>query len=101
MEVVGHVVPALPVPLVATALLAAGETGLSELQFDDAVRDLMRRLKSAEAYVLIPSQGQQVGNVGLRMLMQRHLVTGEAGVYRLNLGATALLGGMYGGLQYI
>jgi glycerol-3-phosphate O-acyltransferase len=91
MREVGHVVPALPVPLVSTALLAAGERGLSDLQLDDAVRDLMRRLKSVGAYVLIPSHGQQVGDVGLKMLMQRHLVTGEAGVYRLNRGATALL----------
>jgi glycerol-3-phosphate O-acyltransferase len=90
MREVGHVVPALPVPLVSTAPLAAGEA-LSDLQLDDAVRDLMRRLKSVGAYVLSPSHGQQVGDVGLRMLMQRRLVTGEAGVYRLNRGATALL----------
>ena len=83
--------PALPVPLVSTALLAAGEAGLSDLQLDDAVRDLMRRLKSVGAYVLIPSHGQQVGDVGLRILMQRQLVTGEAGIYRLNRGASALL----------
>ena len=91
MRKVGRVVPALPVPLVSTALLAAGEAGLSDLQLDDAVRDLMRRLKSVGAYVLIPSHGQQVGDVGLRMLMQRQLVTGEAGIYRLNRGASALL----------
>jgi glycerol-3-phosphate O-acyltransferase len=91
MRQVGHVVPALPVPLVSTALLAAGEAGLSDLQLDEAVSDLMRRIKSVGAYVLIPSHGQQVGNVGLKMLMQRHLVAKEAGVYRLNRGATALL----------
>jgi glycerol-3-phosphate O-acyltransferase len=91
MREVGHVVPALPVPLVSTVLLAAGERGQSDLQLDDAVRDLMRRVKSVGAYVLIPSHGQQVGDVGLKMLMQRHLVTGEAGVYRLNRAATALL----------
>jgi glycerol-3-phosphate O-acyltransferase len=90
MQEVGHVVPALPVPVVSTALLAAGERGLSAPQLDEAVRDLMCRLKSVGAYVLIPSHGQQVGHVGLRMLMQRHLVTGDAGVYRLNPGATAL-----------
>jgi glycerol-3-phosphate O-acyltransferase len=91
MREVGDVVPALPVPLVSTALLAAGETGLSDAQLNDAVRDLMRRIKSVGAYVLIPSHGQQVGGVGLRMLMQRGLVTGEGGVYRFNHGATALL----------
>jgi glycerol-3-phosphate O-acyltransferase len=91
MSEVGHVVPALPVPLVTTALLAAGEAGLSDLQLDNAVSDLIRRLKSVGAYVLIPSHGQHVGNVGLKMLMQRHLVAKEAGVYRLNRGATALL----------
>jgi glycerol-3-phosphate O-acyltransferase len=91
MREVGHIVPALPVPVVSTALLAAGEAGLSDLQLEVAVRDLMRRLKSVGAYVLTPSHGQRVGAVGLGMLMQRQLVTGEAGVYRLNRGATALL----------
>jgi glycerol-3-phosphate O-acyltransferase len=91
MREVGHVVPALPVSLVSTALLVAGERGLSAPQLDEAVLDLMRRLKSAGAYVLIPGHGQQVGRVGLKMLMQRHLVAKEAGVYRLNRGATALL----------
>ena len=78
MREVGHIVPALPVPVVSTALLAAGEAGLSDLQLDDAVRDLMRRLKSVAAYVLTPSHGQRVGEVGLRMLMRRQLVTGES-----------------------
>ena len=78
MREVGHIVPALPVPVVSTALLAAGEAGLSDLQLDDAVCDLMRRLKSVGAYVLTPSHGQRVGEVGLRMLMRRQLVTGES-----------------------
>jgi len=78
MREVGHIVPALPVPVVSTALLAAGEAGLSDLQLDDAVCDLMRRLKSVGADVLTPSHGQRVGGVGLRMLMRRQLVTGES-----------------------
>jgi glycerol-3-phosphate O-acyltransferase len=91
MREVGHVVPALPVSLVSTALLAAGERGLSQLQLDEAIRDLVRRLKSVGAYVLIPSHGQQVADVGLRMLIERHLVIGAAGIYRFNGGARALL----------
>ena len=91
MREVGHAVPVLPVSLVSTSLLAAGERGLSAPQLDEAVLDLMRRLKSVGAYVLIPSHGQQVGTVGLKMLMQRHLVAKEAGVYRFNGGAAALL----------
>jgi glycerol-3-phosphate O-acyltransferase len=91
MREVGHVVPALPVSSVSTALLAAGQRGLSDLQLDEAVRDLTHRLKSVGAYVLIPSHGQHMGDVGLRMLMQRRLVMGEAGIYRFNPDTTALL----------
>ena len=44
MREVGQVVPALPVSLVASALLAAGERGLSSLELKGAVFELMRRL---------------------------------------------------------
>jgi glycerol-3-phosphate O-acyltransferase len=91
MREIGHVVPALPVSLVASALLAADECGLSISQLDEAVRDLMRRLKSVGAYVLIPSHGQQVGDIGIRMLMQRRLVTDVAGVYHFKPSAMGLL----------
>ena len=92
MQEVGQVVPALPVSLVASALLAGGEHGLSSLELKGAVFDLMRRLTAAGAHVHIPRHDQEYAvDVGLRMLMLRHLVVAEGGVYRPNPEETALL----------
>jgi glycerol-3-phosphate O-acyltransferase len=89
---VGRVVPALPVSLVASALLVGGEHGLSSLELKSAVFTLMRRLTAAGAHVHIPRHDQEYAvDVGLRMLMLRHLVSQEAGVYRANPKETALL----------
>ena len=92
MREVGRVVPALPVSLVATAILAAGERGLSSLELKGAVYDLMQRLEAAGAHVHIPRQDQEYAvEVGLRMLTLRHLVELQDGVYRANPEETALL----------
>jgi glycerol-3-phosphate O-acyltransferase len=92
MREVGHVVPALPVSLVSSAILATGERGLSSLELKGAVFDLMRRLKAAGAHVHIPRHDQEYAvDVGLRMLQLRHLVVAENGVYRPHSGDAALL----------
>ncbi|HEY7084915.1 MAG TPA: 1-acyl-sn-glycerol-3-phosphate acyltransferase [Hyphomicrobiaceae bacterium] len=89
---VGRVVPALPVSLVASALLASGEQGLSSLELKGAVYALMRRLNNAGAHVHIPRHDQEYAvEVGLRMLLLRHLVTAQGAVYRPNAKETALL----------
>jgi glycerol-3-phosphate O-acyltransferase len=86
------VVPALPVSLVASALLASGEHGLSGLELKGVVYALMRRLKDAGAHVHIPRHDQEYAvEVGLRMLLMRHLVTAQGGVYRPNSKETPLL----------
>jgi glycerol-3-phosphate O-acyltransferase len=92
MHEVGRVVPALPVSLVATAILGAGERGLSSLELKGSVFALMRRLQAAGAHVHIPRHDQEYAvDVGLRMLMLRHLVSLEDGAYRGNPKETALL----------
>ena len=92
MAEVGRVVPALPVSLVASAILAAGERGLSSLELKGSVFELMRRLQAAGAHVHIPRHDQEYAvEVGLRMLMMRHLVDAEDGAYRANPKETALL----------
>lgn len=92
MAEVGRVVPALPVSLVATAMLASGERGLSSLELKGAVFDLMQRLKAQGAHVHIPRQDQEYAvEVGLRMLTMRHLVELADGVYRANPKETAVL----------
>jgi glycerol-3-phosphate O-acyltransferase len=92
MHEVGRVVPALPVSLVATAILSAGERGLSSLELKGAVFGLMRRLMAAGAHVHIPRQDQEYAvDVGLRMLMLRHMVLAEDGVCRSNPQDVTLL----------
>jgi glycerol-3-phosphate O-acyltransferase len=92
MEMVGRVVPALPVSLVATAILASGHRGLSSLELKGAVYELMQRLRGAAAHVYIPRQDQEYAvEVGLRMLMLRRLVELREGVYRANPAEEALL----------
>ena len=92
MREVGRVIPALPVSLVATAMLAAGERGLSSLEIKGVVYDLMQRLRAAGGHVHIPRQDEEYAvEVGLRMLTLRHLVELKDGVYRVNPKETALL----------
>jgi glycerol-3-phosphate O-acyltransferase len=92
MREVGRVIPALPVSLVATAMLAAGERGLSSLEIKGAVYDLMQRLRAAGGHVHIPRQDEEYAvEVGLRMLTLRRLVELKDGVYRANPKETALL----------
>ena len=92
MQEVGRVVPALPVSLVATALLAGGDRGLSSLELKGAVFELMQPSAAAGAHVHIPRSDQEYAvEVGLRMLMLRHLVELNDGVYRPNPREHALL----------
>ncbi len=92
MTEVGRVVPALPVSLVSSALLAGGEKGLSSFELKGAVFELVRRLQAQGAHVHIPRQDQEYAvDVGLRMLTLRHLVSEADGVYRPNPKETAVL----------
>jgi glycerol-3-phosphate O-acyltransferase len=92
MQEVGRVVPALPVSLVATAILHAGERGLSGFELKGAVFDLIQNLSAAGAHVHIPRQDQEYAvEVGLRMLILRRLVEQQDGVYRANPAERAVL----------
>ncbi len=89
---VGAVVPVLPVSLVATAVIAAGDRGLSSLELKGAVYELMQRLGATGAHVHIPRHDQEYAvEVGLRMLLLRRMVLLEDRVYRANPEERALL----------
>ena len=91
MAKVGAVVPALPVALVATALLDAG-IPLSLLELKARVLDLVQRLAATGAHVHIPRGDQDYAiEVGLRMLRLRHLVAEVDGLYRIEADETPLL----------
>ena len=85
MEAVGRVVPALPVSLVATAMLEAGDQPLSLLDIKHRVSALIGELERRGSYVHIPRADRDYAiSVGLRMLTLRHLVLEEDGNYRAN-----------------
>ena len=91
MQKVGEVVPALPVSLVATVVLAAAKP-LSALELKGQVADLMRRLIASGAHIHIPRADQDYAvEVGLRMLLLRHFVLEENGLYRANPDEEILL----------
>ena len=81
MESIGEVIPVLPVPLVATVFLQAGEP-LSELEVKARSFRLMQDLEAAGGHVYIPRQDQDYAIVaGLRMLTLRHLVEEKDGLF--------------------
>ena len=92
MEAVGRVVPALPVSLVSTAMLEAGENPLSLLDIKQLVSSLIGVLEAQGTYVHIPRADRDYAiAVGLRMLTLRHLVLEEDGSYRANPAELILL----------
>ena len=92
MQAVGRVVPALPVPLVATAMLQAGDNLLSLLDIKQRVSDLIGELERRGSYVHIPRADRDYAiSVGLRMLTLRHLVLETDGSYRANPDELILL----------
>ena len=81
MAEIGKVVPALPVSLVATALLAHPE-GLSEFELKAEVHDWIATLEAAGARVYVPRSDRDYAiSFGLRMLEQRHLIAVREGLY--------------------
>jgi glycerol-3-phosphate O-acyltransferase len=85
MQAVGRVVPALPVSLVSTAMLEAGDNPLSLLDIKQRVSSLIGELEGRGSYVHIPRADRDYAiSVGLRMLTLRHLVLEEDGNHRAN-----------------
>jgi glycerol-3-phosphate O-acyltransferase len=82
MAAIGRVIPALPVPLVATVLVESAGEPLSELELKARTYRLMSRLEQAGAHVYIPRRDQDYAiAAGLRMLTLRHLIAEREGLY--------------------
>jgi glycerol-3-phosphate O-acyltransferase len=82
MGAVGKVVPVLPVPLVATAILREPGARRSELELKAEVLRLIGEFERAGAHVYIPRADQDYAvTVGLRMLTLRKLVQEADGLY--------------------
>ncbi len=83
MRQIGLIIPALPVPLVATVLLREPERALSELELKSEVQALMGRIEAMGAHVYVPRSDRDYAiTVGLRMLLLRRLVQEQDGLYR-------------------
>lgn len=93
MQAVGRVVPALPVPLVATAMLEAGEGGaLTLFELKGRVYELMRTLERDGSYVHVPRDDRDYAiDVGLRLLTLRRLILVDGDTYRMNPNEIELL----------
>jgi len=85
MEAVGKVIPVVPVPLVAAALLEHGNGGLSELDLKALVHQKIAALDAVGAHVYIPRQDLDYAIVaGLRTLTERHIVLENDGLFQIN-----------------
>ncbi|MEM7270881.1 MAG: 1-acyl-sn-glycerol-3-phosphate acyltransferase [Pseudomonadota bacterium] len=78
---IGAVVPALPTPLIATALLQA-DRPLALIDLKTEASTLMERLTDQGAHLHVPrSDFDYAVEVGLRMLVRRRIVTETGGLY--------------------
>ncbi len=89
---VAKVIPVLPVPLVATALLQASAP-LSSLELKARCEELVERLEKNGAHLYVPRGDRDYAiEVGLRSLTLRHLATEKDGLYSVVPGEEKVLG---------
>jgi len=82
MEVVGSIVPVLPVPLIATVFVRSGDKAISEMELKGEVSRLVEQLQARGAHVYVPRKDFDYAvNVGLRMLRLRRLVGEREGLF--------------------
>jgi len=92
MDAIAGIIAVLPVSLVATVFLRNRDAGWSELELKSAIYDLIMRLEAAGAHVYGPRGDLDYAiGVGLRMLLLRHIVEEQDGLYRANPAELALL----------
>lgn len=85
-------VPALPVSLVALALLEEPERGLTAFELKGRVHELIGRLEAHGAYIHIPRRDREYAiDVGVRMLLLRRMILQENEQFRVNPAETVLL----------
>ncbi len=102
MAEVGRAVPALPVSLVAAALLRADKRSLSTLDLKLAVAALMVRLRETGGQVYVPRADEEYAvDVGMRMLELRHIVANNDGVVEIVAGQEELLGYYANALEHM
>lgn len=92
MHEVGRLVPVLPVPLVATLMVADLQRARSEFEIKTEVGALVQRLQAEGARLYVPRQDWDYAvAAGLRMLVQRHLVDEADGLFTPRAAEAPLL----------
>ena len=92
IDEVGHVVPALPVPVVATVMLGADGAALTNFELKGRAFEVMQQLERRGAYIHIPRADREYAiDVGLRMLVMRRIIVEEDESYRANPDEKLLL----------
>jgi glycerol-3-phosphate O-acyltransferase len=92
MNVVGRVVPVVPVALMATVFVRNTERALSELELKAEAARLMAALEAKGAHIYVPRRDLDYAlAVGLRMLRLRNLVAERDGLYQVLTGEKALV----------
>ncbi len=92
MQQIGRIVPVLPVPLVATVLLRDPDAALSGFELKAAVNMLIQGIEAAGSPVYLPRADRDYAiNVGMRMLLLRHLMHEDGGLYRANRSELVIL----------
>ncbi|MCF6198707.1 MAG: 1-acyl-sn-glycerol-3-phosphate acyltransferase [Hyphomicrobiaceae bacterium] len=92
MNEVGRVVPALPVSLVASAVLQTSDQWISEFELKARVSNFISHIESAGVHVHLPRMDRDYAvSTGLRMLILRRLVEEKDGLYRANSEELVLL----------
>jgi glycerol-3-phosphate O-acyltransferase len=86
MGAVGQVVPVLPVPLMATVFVRHSGRSLSVLELKADIEKILDDLDASGAHVYVPRRDLDYAlDVGLRMLLMRHLVDEYEGLYLARL----------------
>ena len=83
MRSVGRIVPVVPVPLMATVFVRHPGRRFAAIELKTEVERILERLERSAARVYVPRRDLDYAlDVGLRMLLVRHLVEEEEGAYR-------------------
>jgi glycerol-3-phosphate O-acyltransferase len=82
MRAVSRIVPVVPVPLMATVFVRNPGRGLASIELKTEVERIVEHLERSAARVYVPRRDLDYAlDVGLRMLLVRHLVDEKEGVY--------------------
>jgi len=82
MRAVARIVPVVPVPLMATVFVRNPGRGLAAIELKTEVERIIERLDQAAARIYVPRRDLDYAlDVGLRMLLMRHLVDEKEGVF--------------------